>query len=404
MHSSYSQTFDFKAFLDSNAASLGVVWSNPDKHEVQIIYTQIDRDQDQKPTFTSYEYGVDPDKYFYPASTIKMPLALLSLEKLAGLHIEGLNRKSRMYHQAARSPQSASYPIDTVFGSEPTMEQYIRKLFCVSDNESSNRLYEFLGQKYIYDHLAAKGAHHNRIVHRLAAGQYNQEDNRWMNPVGFKQLQSEGWLYFQGEVYSARPEVNWKPGPQLKGRGHINSNGDLVNLPFDFSTRNAFGLRDLHDIVKGLFFDQHGISFNLHAADRKFIQWCMGSYPRENNIKEQDTYVKYFIFDSENGQIPSNVRIFNKVGWSYGYLTDISYIVDFENGVEFVLAATVYVNENEIFNDNQYEYQSVGLPFLRELGATIYNREINRKRNVAPDLNQLKELFENSEYILNTAE
>ena len=65
------------------------------------------------------------------------------------------------------------------------------------------------------------------------------------------------------------------------------------------------------------------------------------------------------------------IRIHNKVGLAYGTLTDVAYITDRENGVEFLLSATILVNENQIFNDNQYEYEEKGIPFLAELGRLI---------------------------------
>ena len=51
------------------------------------------------------------------------------------------------------------------------------------------------------------------------------------------------------------------------------------------------------------------------------------------------------------------------------FLTDASYIVDFKNNVEFMLAATVYVNSDEILNDDKYDYETVGHPFIYQLGA-----------------------------------
>ena len=36
------------------------------KREVQILYTQIDRDADNRPHFTRHEYRVNPEEYFYP--------------------------------------------------------------------------------------------------------------------------------------------------------------------------------------------------------------------------------------------------------------------------------------------------------------------------------------------------
>jgi hypothetical protein len=38
--------------------------------------------------------------------------------------------------------------------------------------------------------------------------------------------------------------------------------------------------------------------------------------------------------------MPEQVRVFNKVGWAYGFLTDISYVADFKNDIEFMLTAT----------------------------------------------------------------
>ena len=83
------------------------------------------------------------------------------------------------------------------------------------------------------------------------------------------------------------------------------------------------------------------------------------------------------------------MRIFNKVGLAYGYLTDNAYIVDFERGVEFLLTATVLVNENGIFNDEKYEYDEVGLPFLAAVGRVLYDYELTRDRAFTPDLSTL---------------
>src|ERR1700752_3223453 len=55
---------------------------NRDSFRVQVIYTQIDRDKNNRPTFTNYYFNVDPAQYYYPASTVKLPTALLALEKI----------------------------------------------------------------------------------------------------------------------------------------------------------------------------------------------------------------------------------------------------------------------------------------------------------------------------------
>ncbi|MCZ8215741.1 MAG: hypothetical protein O9262_05840, partial [Cyclobacteriaceae bacterium] len=61
-------------------------------YEVQIIYTQINRDQQNKPTFKSFYFNLDSSRYFYPASTVKFPAVLLALEKLNALNIQHLDK------------------------------------------------------------------------------------------------------------------------------------------------------------------------------------------------------------------------------------------------------------------------------------------------------------------------
>lgn len=95
--------------------------------------------------------------------------------------------------------------------------------------------------------------------------------------------------------------------------------------------------------------------------------------------------MKFFFF-GKNHNIPSYIRVFNKVGWAYGFMTDISYVADFKNKVEFMLSATVYLNSDEILNDNKYDYDTLGYPFMYALGQTIYRYELQRRRKYKPDL------------------
>ena len=69
-----------------------------------------------------------------------------------------------------------------------------------------------------------------------------------------------------------------------------------------------------------------------------------------------DSYNKFFIYGDSTNTIDRKIRIYNKVGVAYGALTDISYIRDYQKKIEFFLSATIYVNQNQIVNDNIYEY------------------------------------------------
>src|SRR4051812_29127027 len=61
-------------------------------YRCQIIYTQINRDNHNVPHFKNYYFNYDPLLYFNPASTVKMPLAFLSLEKLHSMRSTGIDK------------------------------------------------------------------------------------------------------------------------------------------------------------------------------------------------------------------------------------------------------------------------------------------------------------------------
>jgi hypothetical protein len=69
---------------------------------------------------------------------------------------------------------------------------------------------------------------------------------------------------------------------------------------------------------------------------------------------------------------------------------DNAYIADFEKGIEFMLTAVIYCNEDQIFNDDKYDYEKIGFPFMANLGKTIFEYELDRKRTVRPDLSRFE--------------
>ena len=63
-------------------AYFDTIMAQRDTLKVQVIYSQIDRKKKGKPVFTDHSYHVDPNNYYYPASTVKLPVAILALQKL----------------------------------------------------------------------------------------------------------------------------------------------------------------------------------------------------------------------------------------------------------------------------------------------------------------------------------
>ena len=363
--------------------------ADPARHRVQIIYTQIDRGEDNRPQFRSFTYRSDADEYFYPASTVKLPVALLALEKINRLDIPGLDRDATMLSGADGYGQTIATEDLTAPDGLPSVAHYIRKVLLVSDNDAFNRLYEFVGQAEVNESLRAKGFEGLRIVHRLDLV-LDPESNRHTNPVRF--VEGNNTVYEQPGAYSPRSYA--APETKMLGRAEV-VDGQLLDRPKDFAEKNAFPLQELHDVLKALLFPEsvpEKMRFGLTADDYRFVYREMSTYPGESAVSEYEdseaypqAFVKYLMFD-RNDDVPENIRIFNKIGSAYGFLTDAAYIVDFDEGIEFILAATVYTNANETFNDGNYEYEETGFPFLRNLGQAIYEVELQRHRPNAPDL------------------
>ncbi|MEO1258324.1 MAG: serine hydrolase [Bacteroidota bacterium] len=392
---SMAQENILQQLLQENKSQFADVLDRPEQYDVQIIYTQINRDEKNTPSFNSFNYNLDKKKYYYPASTVKMPMAFLALEKLNRLNIIGLDKNSTMINGAGSPPQTAAQ-IDTTSASGlPTVAHYIKKIFLVSDNDANNRLYEFLGQEYVNRTLWEKGYKNTKLTHRLGISGFDAEANRHTNPVYFYNKNHE-LKYQQGEVYS-KTEKDFNLNKTLRGTGFYR-NGELINEAFDFSGKNYISMQDQHDILKAVIFPASVPAhqrFELTEDDYRFLYQVMSERPKESKFPQYDKpdhYVKFFMFGDrkDEEQMPDNIRIFNKVGWAYGFLTDVSYVVDFENNIEFFLAATIHVNKDGIYNDNNYEYESIGIPFLTELGNIIYKHEKKRAKKYLPDLSKFK--------------
>ena len=373
---------------------MDTVLQHSEKYGVQILYTQIDRDANNRPIFRSYRYRVNRKDYFYPASTVKLPAALLALEKLNRLKKPGLTKYTTMLTDSACCGQTAVNSDASAQSFMPSLAHYIRKILLVSDNDAYNRLYEFLGQEYLNDALNAKGYANVRIAGRLSVGA-SPDQNRFTNPVRF--IKNGKVVYKQPLVKSLR---DYKAAsPILIGQGEIKGDS-LIRGPKDFAYTNSFPLEEQQAILRAILFPESVEKtkrFNLTADDYRFLYQYLSQLPREtrypvyNQPEYVDGYVKFLLFgDLKDTLIPSNIRIFNKVGDAYGFLTDNAYVVDFKNGVEFMLSATVYVNEDQIFNDDLYEYDTIGFPFLGSLGRVVYNYELARKKKYKPVLDRFR--------------
>ncbi|MDU0371214.1 serine hydrolase [Hymenobacter endophyticus] len=357
-------------------------------YRLQILYTQIRRDKQGRPHFRQFRYRVRPREYFYPASAIKLPTAVLALEKMHQLarQVPGLSSSSPLRIDSAAYGQSGVLRDTSSQNQRASVGQYVRKLLLVSDNDAYNRLYEFVGPAALQLGLRQHGLRHTVLRHRLSVGDQDSTARR-TNPVSlFSDSSLSRALYVQpAATFAGR----WEQGPQRRrtvGEAYL-QNGQRINQPMDFSARNATTLADLQRTLQAVLFPAsvpRQQQFQLDTLDRRLLLDYLHQLPRQSQwphypaAQYPDNYAKYLLAGGAPGPLPEGARIYNKIGQAYGFLIDNAYITDSARGVEFLLSAVLYVNRDGVLNDDQYDYETVGMPFLRRLGEAVYQLELQR--------------------------
>ena len=381
--------------MQQKPEQFGKILANPKEYRLQILYTQINRDKNNVPHFKEYAYNLNPKEYFYPASTVKMPLAFLALEKINKLKIKGLSKSTQMVYDSVSDRHEQIYNNPYSINGVQNIEQAVKEIFLVSDNNAANRLFEFVTPHTVHEQLAKKGYKDVYIRNRIELGRTAKE-NRSTQAINFFNEQGK-IIYRQPAAFSndSLPYYN-----AFIGNGYLNNQDSLIKGPLNFSEKNRIYLSDLTHILKSVLFFEHtppSQRFNLTTEDRKFLLHYMHTLPTQSNYPTYDSvkfwpnYCKFLYTGSEIGPFPNNLKIFNKVGDAYGFLLDIAYIMDPEKKVEFMLSAVIYCNSDGIINDSKYDYDSVGYPFYKNLGQLIYNYELQRKKAFLPNFAPLLE-------------
>jgi hypothetical protein len=258
-------------------------------------------------------------------------------------------------------------------------------------------MYQFIGQEQINKKLIEKGYTSTRITRQFMG--YTEEQNRHTNGIEF--LDASGNVtYVQAPKYNT--DSFQFPSPILIGNAHINREDQLVKAPFDFTKHNNLSLEDMRKMIQSVVFPksvEKKRRFKLTEEDRLFLLQYMSQYPSETNYPKYDSelfydsYVKFFFGDSSH-KIPSHIRVFNKVGWAYGFMTDVSYVLDTKNDIDYMLSATIYVNSDGVVNDSKYDEETVGFPFFDKIGRAIYAYELSRSHQYKPTLSNPVKVYE----------
>jgi len=402
-----------------------VLAAKPAQYRLQIRLTEIKRRNKQPILLTNDSYRADAE-YFYPASTVKLPVAVMALEFLQQ---HGIDANSPMYsapawlgdksrgvaieHSAVNTDVKERTPSSIV---EPSVADDVRRILLVSDNDSYNRLYELLGPTYINQRLQNLGFTPSQIRHRLER-QLTMQQNHQLPAITFANQQRQVLLHRPARQDELTPLRDTTPVGDAYWWQQ-----QLVREPLDFASRNQWTLTSIHQLTLMLA-GAIPNPFRLTAPQQQLIdyyrqvtpvqllehlksatdvtrrnedpqasveQFAVSTSAPANNLmvekpasknalqsqiaswlmpalQQPASAMKFLYYGGQRTPDPELV-VRNKVGDAYGFYLDSAWFCDLRSGSEFVLTAVIYANSDGVLGDNSYDDQSLAMPFLAWLG------------------------------------
>ena len=343
-------------------------------YEIQILLTKIDQ-YNSKVDFQEFKYQLDDNKYFYPASTIKLPIVVLTLKKINELRSKGseITLKSKIILNF-----KDDYSELVIRDSITSFQNLIADVFLVSDNSASNILIDFIGYNYFNDEM--KNAYFDKtyLNHKFnpdpyvnSTWQISDLDNNIISSINDNQ-----------KIIKADEKTN---GLEKGERRYFK--GEILAESLNFSEKNRSSITDMHNLIKYIFYPEifdNTNTFNLNVEDYDFLRYWMSRFTYEDigekfigDEKFFETYNKFFIHGDEQSVSNEQIRVYNKIGQAYGTSIDNGLIKNYQDNVEFILTATIYTNKNKVINDNLYEYEEIAEPFLAKLSRGIYHELVD---------------------------
>jgi hypothetical protein len=353
-------------------------------YRVQVLISAVETVPGRAPGLKRSGYRLNAE-YFYPASAIKLAAAVAALQTIERL---GATNGSI---DLADTPLEIAPLFDgdrpqwedstNLAGGRITVAHEIRKLALVSDNQAFNRLYDLVGYDELNAAMRRLGFGSTVITHRLSETR-TIPDPRASAAVTFHPP-GRAPIVVPART-SARALANSGPG-LLIGTGYIRG-VETIREPMDFTRRNGMSLPDLQDLLVKVArpdIDVSGSPLRLTAAHRALLLDAMTRYPAEssNPVYAPATFpddVSKFLLTGIRRVFPSTlpgdrIEITGKVGQAYGFTVENSYVRNLANGRAVFVSAVIYTNSDGVLNDDQYEYDSVGRPFMAELGRLVAN-------------------------------
>ena len=260
-------------------------------YQIQILLTKINQNNTQF-DFNEYEYQLDDNQYFYPASTNKLPIVILTLKKINELRSKGseITLKSKIILN-----YKDDYSELVIQDSITSFQNLIADVFLVSDNSASNILIDFIGYNYFNNEIKNAGFEKTYLNHKFnpdpyvnSTWQISDLDNNIISSLHDNQI-----------IIKADDKTN---GLEKGNRRYFK--GEILDESLSFSEKNRSSVTDMHNLIKYIFYPEifdRTNNFNLNVEDYDFLRYWMSRFTYEDigqkfrgDEKFFETYNKFF--------------------------------------------------------------------------------------------------------------
>ncbi len=325
-------------------------------------------------TLTRHAFRPDAE-YFYPASAIKLPLAVVALaamnERLDG-PVHRMTRLMRCrYDKSGCEPPPEDEDRERDRDEDGKYKhkklrvgQEIQKMLSYSDNDSYNRLWDIVGHRDANERAASLGLSSVRFHHRMNAPADKSVDTQRVTllpPAGRAVVVDKR----HSDLTLAATPV---PGLDI-GKGW-NAGGKLVELPLSFAQKNYVSLAELQRILLSIVLPEHPEALKLPLDDdqRQLLIGAMTAKLESKKNAAEHHPLSPGVLEVLD---PKTARYVGKSGRAYGFHLENAYIENVTTGRAAFIAVTVYANPNEILNDDDYGYDDLSKPLLAKLGRVL---------------------------------
>lgn len=341
-------------------------------YRFQLKYSVISKCEriDQSP----FTISIGEDQYFYPASTVKLPIALLTLEKIKKLNLE---LDDQLIIDDIVDCGNKRY-IERCSSEKLTFRRLIRELIIVSDNDHYNALYHFLTPKDIMDRLSELGYNGTRIYKSFTGCDVVNQ----LKTNSLKVLRNGSVVYTQEASVMALNEMAncfFYDEMKLIGQKHEYDRRIVVG-PFDFNYNLDIPLEELHEMMMRLFVKQTYIGdlqWDMLDKHEVFIKRTLAELPKDltdSKFHDQDNYPNNVFKFFMEGRSGDRVMYHSKIGLSYGFTTETCYFDIPESCNDFLVSVSLYTNSNKTVNDGDYEYEEIARPVLQRIAKLLLDR------------------------------